>query len=347
LAFGILRWAQGPEGSIILQGNYSFGVPGSNCTVLRQYYVTDKIVTINVAGRNVTFGPEEVKISLLLVCPWREQLQKLLHAGPSDPLYLRARQSKFRFKLDIYFSSSFASYPTPIVSRDNLTIPSEWYLYAQQQCAFASNFTSDGELSLSGRPLVPDFNFTETAGILVENEQFFTGFLFLMWARSDYRQFTRASARASDTDLQFNVDSNHLGLNGNVSFEFYNVLEYDPTLQLLFTGTDPGVDNPPQTETPQTIAINNENLSAGLIAAIAVPIVVVVACAVIIGALIVVSRRQASDRQLLARKLQQGQRAIKDSTHTGTEASVDPEAPPKTSRKSSQKVWVKSEKPTN
>eukprot|EP01122_Echinamoeba_exundans_P008020 TRINITY_DN257_c0_g1_i2.p1 TRINITY_DN257_c0_g1~~TRINITY_DN257_c0_g1_i2.p1 ORF type:complete len:451 (+),score=35.53 TRINITY_DN257_c0_g1_i2:219-1571(+) len=338
--FNYVTWTQGPEGSVILQANYSFGPVGTNCSVVRQYYVTDKSATINVAGRNVTFTPQEVKISVIMVCPWRQQLERLIPGGPTDPIYLRTRLSRFRFNLDIYFSSAFASYPIPIVSPENLTIPSDWYTFARDQCAFATNFSSNGELPQAGRRLQPDFNFTESAGILVQNENFFTGLLFLLWARSDYRQFTRASARADDSFVQFNTQSNYLSLKGNVSFEFYNILEYDPTLQLLFTGNDAGVDNPPQAETPQTIALNSENMSAGVVAAIAVPIVVVVAAAVILIAVVVTSRQRDAEKQILSRRLKQGQDAIKGDTRS---ASKDPEAPP---AKSSKKGWVKSEKPS-
>lgn len=270
--------------------------------MIRQFYVSDNDVNLIVAGKNVSFHPYQVKFSMLIDCPWKPQLAHLIGSPPDQELYIWGRQHKSPFSIEMSFTSSFTLLPVPILVDEGRNFPS-WMDYTARQCAQTNTTLGTNEIETPGRPLVSTFNFDQTGGLLVRSEQYDTGILFLPWARSDEKLFTRASCRVDDAT--FDPSRNYFSAIGNVTFEFFNFLEYDPTLQLLLL-SDPRVE---RNTSPFSPTATNDELDAStgnaaiIAAAVSVPVAVVaVAVASIVG-YVLVRRKRMRQQQLIVKKL--------------------------------------------
>lgn len=261
--------------------------------------MTDRVINLVVAGQNISLNPSQVKFSWTVDCPWRPQLEYLVGASPSDPMYLRTRQHKAQFEVEFAATSLFTNYPIPLVYVDDSSLFWEWIDYSEYQCGKTQMNAT--EFPYSGRTLLPSFNYTRTAGLLFSNERLELSFLFLPWAWSDDRQYTRASAKVETENLVWRPEEMYFAMRGNTTFEFLNSVEYDPTLQFLFIGQE---SVPVGAGASPLAAINDAVLSGtALAAAIAVPIVVVVIVAVVLVGFVVNSRRRSEGRARLVRKL--------------------------------------------
>eukprot|EP01122_Echinamoeba_exundans_P004454 TRINITY_DN1449_c0_g1_i1.p1 TRINITY_DN1449_c0_g1~~TRINITY_DN1449_c0_g1_i1.p1 ORF type:complete len:328 (+),score=49.31 TRINITY_DN1449_c0_g1_i1:706-1689(+) len=278
----------------------------SSCQATFILYLTNSPKTLQIGNIPVLLRPSEAKLSVLVTCPWRQNLEFHTNGGvpTTTPTWLAARRHKFattvEFKLSNYLTS------TPIVRG----IPffeamgsSSWRVFAENQaCGNLSRdrpFDSNG--ALPPRQLPSDFDLEQTAGFYYSTADLRTGIFFLGWAISDSKYLTEVRAMPDARNLRFADMVVSAPFDVQMLIQDYGI--YDPTLELLFLNDVPAPAVTAASTPTEIQAAKNEVSNVAMIATI-VCVVVVVCVVGAVGAVLFYRRsRDANNAKDLQRKL--------------------------------------------